>query len=62
LHENGKNELLNYVGTVILAFQAYRAGEADTAVVDLVRQSDTQYAEFSAKLKAINQCAPFCFP
>lgn len=60
--KTAKNELLNYMGTVILAFQAYRAGEADTAVVDLVKQSDAQYAEFSAELKAINKCAPFCFP
>jgi ABC-type amino acid transport substrate-binding protein len=56
-----KKELIDYMGTVILAFQAYRAGEADAAVVDLVRQSDAQYESFRAELKAINKCTPFCF-
>src|SRR5262245_11578288 len=35
-----KNELTNYMGTVIRAFQAYAAGEANATVIDLIHQSD----------------------
>ena len=57
-----KNELINYMGTVIGAFQAYRAGEADATIRGLIKQSDGQYANFKAELKAVNKCAPYCFP
>jgi len=57
-----KNELINYMGTVISAFQAYRAGDADTTVRGLIEQSDMQYADFKAELKAVNECAPYCVP
>ena len=57
-----KNELTNYMETVIRAFQAYAAGEANTTVIDLVRQSDEHYTNFRAELDAVNKCAPFCFP
>ena len=60
--ETAKIELLNYMGTVISGFQAYRAGEADTTIRDLIRQSDAQYANFKAELKAVKKCAPFCAP
>jgi hypothetical protein len=58
--QTAKKELIHYMGTVILAFQAYRAGEADTAVLELIRQSDVQYGNFKTELKAINECAPLC--
>lgn len=57
-----KHELMNYMGTVISAFQAYRAGEADAAVVSLIRESDAQYENFHAELEAVNKCAPYCLP
>lgn len=57
-----KNELLHYMGTVILAFDAYRSGEADTQILDLIKQSDSQYSRFRAELRTINECAPFCLP
>ena len=57
-----KNELMNYMGTVISAFQAFRAGEADATVLGLVKQSDAQYINFNAELKEVSQCAPFCLP
>ena len=57
-----KKELINYMGTVILAFDAYRAGQADAKVLDLIKQSDTQYAHFRAELRTVNECAPFCLP
>jgi len=57
-----KNELLDYMGTVILAFDAYRSGEADTQILDLIKQSDSQYSRFRAELRTINECAPFCLP
>jgi hypothetical protein len=60
--QTAKNELLNYMGTVINAFQAYRAGEADATVRGWIKQSDTRYTNFQAELKAVNKCAPFCLP
>jgi len=60
--KKAKNELLNYMGTVISAFQAYRAGEADATVWGWIKQSDAQYTNFQAALKAVNKCAPFCLP
>ena len=60
--QTAKNELLNYMGTVISAFQAFRAGEADATVLVLVKQSDAQYINFHAELKAVSKCAPFCLP
>ena len=59
--QTAKQELVNYMGTVILAFQAYRDGEADATILGLIRQSDTQYANFKAELRSVNKCAPFCF-
>jgi len=58
--QTAKQELVDYMGTVILAFDAYRSGEADATVRNLVQQSDGQYANFRAELKAINECAPYC--
>ena len=60
--QTAKNELINYMGTVISAFEAFRAGEADATVLDLIKQSDAQYMNFHAQLKEVNECAPFCFP
>lgn len=60
--KRAKNELINYMGTVILAFQAYRAGEADATIRGLIKQSDTQYTNFKAELKEVNKCAPYCLP
>src|SRR5215216_5105867 len=55
-----KRNLVNYMGTVILAFDDYRAGKADKAVLDLIKQSDVQYAHFRAELRTVNECAPYC--
>jgi len=60
--QTAKNELINYMGTVISAFQAFRAGEADATILGLIKQSDAQYMNFHAQLKAVNKCAPFCIP
>jgi hypothetical protein len=57
-----KRELLNYMETVIRAFQAYSAQEADTMVRGLIDQSETHYAKFSAELKDVKKCAPYCVP
>jgi hypothetical protein len=60
--QTAKNELTNYMSTVILAFQAYRAGEADATVRRLIEQSETQYLNFKAEMRAVNECAPYCLP
>jgi hypothetical protein len=57
-----KNELVNYMGTVIRAFLAYGAGETNATVSDLIDQSNVYYGNFNAELDAVNECAPFCFP
>jgi len=56
--QTAKGELIHYMGTVILAFEAYRAGEADAAVLDLIRRSEAQYANFKGEFKAVDECAP----
>ena len=60
--QTAKNELLDYMGTVIRAFQAYAAGETNAAVIDLIDLSNTHYGNFSMEMEAVNECAPFCFP
>lgn len=60
--QTAKNELINYMGSVIRAFQAFGAQEADATIRDLVNQSDTHYENFTAELEAVNKCAPFCAP
>ena len=60
--QTAKNELVNYMGTVILAFQAYRAGEADATVEDLIQRSETQYVNFRSEMTAVKECAPYCIP
>ena len=58
--KTAKNELMSYMGSVIGAFDAFRAGETDATVMGLIRQSDGQYANFRKELKAVNKCAPYC--
>jgi len=57
-----KNELINYMKTVIRAFQAFAAREADATVSDLITQSNKHYDNFFTELKAVNKCAPYCIP
>jgi hypothetical protein len=57
-----KKELMNYMETVISAFEAYRSGEADAVVVELIKQSNMQYEHFQVELEAVNKCAPYCLP
>ena len=57
-----KDELLSYMSTVIRAFQAFGAGEADTIVSDLVDLSYVHYDNFRSELEAVNKCAPYCLP
>ncbi len=60
--KTAKNELIDYMGAVISAFQAYRAEESDATVRAFLRQSDKHYDKFSFELDAVNKCAPFCIP
>jgi hypothetical protein len=60
--QSTKNELIDYMRTIIRAFQAYKAQEAVTTIRDLLRQSDIYYDNFKSELEAVNQCAPFCAP
>jgi hypothetical protein len=58
--QTAKDELINYMGTVVRAFRAWEAGEADATISGLIRQSDTYYDNFHKELDAVNKCAPFC--
>jgi len=60
--QTAKNELLNYMGTVISAFQAFMVGETNTTIRGLVDQATTHLNNFTTELDAINKCAPFCAP
>lgn len=59
--QTAKGELLHYMETVIYAFRAFAAGEADEAVRDLVQQSNGHYQNFTTEMEAVQECAPFCF-
>lgn len=56
-----KQELLDYMGTAIRALQAYSTGEADQTIRDLVYESNTHFDNFYAELRAVKECAPYCF-
>jgi hypothetical protein len=57
-----KHELINYMGTVIRAFGAFGAQEADSTVRDLIDQSEMHYDNFATEVETARACAPFCFP
>lgn len=59
--QTAKGELLNYMETVIYAFRAFGAGEADDTVRDLVQQSNGHYHNFISEMEAVQECAPYCF-
>lgn len=59
--QTAKGELLHYMETVIYAFRAFGAGEADETVRGLVQQSNEHYHSFVSELEAVQECAPFCF-
>jgi hypothetical protein len=60
--QTAKNELLNYMGAVIGAFQAYMAAETDATIRGWLDQSNAHYDNFNLELEAVNKCAPFCAP
>ena len=55
-----KEDLVGYMGTVVQAFLAYQAQEADL-VRDLMGQSDTHYEDFHLEMEKVMECAPWCF-
>ena len=56
-----KLELINYMDTVIRAFRAWGGGESDRAVRDFLNQSLVHYGKFRTEMKAVEECAPYCF-
>jgi len=60
--QRAKDELLNYMGTVISAFHAYMGEETETTIRGLLSQSYTHFNNFKMELEAVNKCAPFCAP
>lgn len=60
--QTAKNELIDYMGTVIHAFQAFGAQEEDSAVRDLIDQSEAHYDNFRTEVEAVRACAPLCIP
>jgi hypothetical protein len=57
-----KGELIGYMGTVIRAFDAYRAGEPDATIQGLLDDSYGHIRAFRLELETVNECAPFCLP
>ncbi|HSL31061.1 MAG TPA: hypothetical protein VK900_17810 [Anaerolineales bacterium] len=57
-----RDQLLDYMETVIRAFVAYGANEPDSTVRSLIDASDTHYDNFRRELRAVGECAPFCIP
>jgi hypothetical protein len=60
--QTAKEELVNYMGTVIRAFQAFGAEEAESTIRDMINQSERHYGNFNRELEAVKECAPFCRP
>ncbi len=60
--ESAKNELLEYMKIVITAFDAYAARESDSTVRGLIGEAVSHLNQFDAELKAVNECAPYCWP
>lgn len=59
--QTAKLELISYMEVVIRAFRAWGAGESDRQIRDLLDQSLAHYGKFRRELKAVDECAPFCF-
>ncbi len=60
--QKAKQDLLDYMRTVIRAFDAFAAGQENSTIRDLVNLANKQYDEFRAELQAVNECAPWCMP
>ena len=60
--QTAKTELVDYMGTVIRAFDAYIASEGNTKVRDLIDQSEAHFANFTMEMREVKKCAPFCMP
>ena len=60
--QTAKNELVDYMGAVIRAFQAYAEREPDATVRGLIDESETHLDLFKTELKKVKECAPYCIP
>lgn len=58
--QTAQDELVQYMGTVIQAFLAYQAGEAEATIRDLVDESDAHYDKFATEIETVRACAPLC--
>lgn len=57
-----KAELVNYMRTVVRAFQAYMQSETNEAVKDILDESTIHFNNFTRELEAVKECAPYCAP
>ena len=57
-----KDELIQYMATVIRAFLAHGTQETSAVVRSLINESEAHYENFRMELKAVRGCAPFCIP
>jgi len=58
--QTAKNELVNYMRTIIRAFDAYAAQEPDATVRTLINEAVAHLHSFDAELEAVKDCAPWC--
>lgn len=59
--QTARDELIDYMGTVIRALRAYAAQEANATIRDIVAQANQHYGNFFTELNAVKECAPLCF-
>jgi len=57
-----KNELINYMQSVVRAFEAYSANKPDTTIKGFLDDSYAHIRNFRVELDAVNKCAPICWP
>ena len=57
-----KSELVNYMGDVVRAFQAFKAGEPDATVKGWLDDSHAHVRIFISELESVRKCAPYCLP
>jgi hypothetical protein len=60
--QTAKEEVVDYMRTIIRAFDAYAAQEPDETVRALVNKAVTHLHNFDTELEAVKECAPYCLP
>lgn len=60
--QTAKNELVDYMDTVVRAFQAYMQSETNATVRSILDESTIHLNNFTTELESVRECAPYCAP